>query len=187
MSAALYYSNYCDHCKELLMKVSRTKISDDIHFICIDKRVRQNDGSTHIILENGQHLLLPPNVTKVPSVLLLHHGNRVIDGLKEIYNYLNPAEVEMNNNATQQNGEPLAFSTCEMGSTLSDNYSYLDMSSDELSAKGNGGLRMMHNYTTISDNQTIATPPDDYEPNKVGDVDMSKLEAERNQDIQISQ
>jgi hypothetical protein len=87
MSAALYYSNYCDHCKELLMKISRTKISDDIHFICIDKRVKQNDGSTHIILENGQHLLLPPNVTKVPSILLLHHGNRVIDGLKEIYNY----------------------------------------------------------------------------------------------------
>ncbi len=187
MSAALYYSNYCDHCKELLMKVSRTKISDDIHFICIDKRVKQQDGSTHIILENGQHLLLPPNVTKVPAVLLLHHGNRVIDGLKEIYNYLNPAEVELNNTATQQNGEPLAFSTCEMGSTLSDNYSYLDMSSDDLSAKGNGGLRMMHNYMTITDNQTIATPPDDYEPNKVGDVDMSKLEAQRNKDLQIGQ
>ena len=187
MSAALYYSNYCEHCKELLMRVSRTKISDDIHFICIDKRVKQQDGSTHIILENGQHLLLPPNVTKVPAVLLLHHGNRVIDGLKEIYNYLNPTEVELNNTATQQNGEPLAFSTSEMGSTLSDNYSYLDMSSDDLSAKGNGGLRMMHNYTTITDNQTIATPPDDYEPNKVGDVDISKLEEQRNKDLQISQ
>ena len=187
MSVALYYSNYCDHCKELLMKVSRTKTSNDIHFICIDNRSKQSDGSTHIILENGQHLLLPPNVTKVPSILLLHHGNRVMDGLKEIYDYLNPSEVEVNETATLQNGEPLAFSTSEMGSTLSDNYSYLDMSSEDLAAKGNGGLRMMHNYTTISDNQVIATPPDDYEPNKVGDVDMSKLEAERNQEIHISQ
>ena len=186
MSVALYYSNYCDHCKELLMKVSRSKTCDDIHFICIDKRVKHTDGSTHIILENGQRLLLPPNVTKVPSILLLHHGNRVLDGLKEIYNYLNPGEIEINNAATQQNGEPKAFSTSEMGATLSDNYSYLDLSSDELSAKGDGGLRMMHNYTTISDNQTIATPPDDYEPNKVGDVDMSKLEAKRNQDILIN-
>ena len=186
MSAALYYSNYCVHCKELLMKVSRTKTRDDIHFICIDKRVKHTDGTTHVVLENGQHLLLPPNVTKVPSVLLLHHGNRVLDGLKEIYNFLNPAEVEINNEATQQNGEPMAFSTSEMGSTLSDNYSYLDMTADDLSAKGNGGLRMMHNYTTISDNQPIATPPDDYEPNKVGNVDMSKLEAQRTQDVQIS-
>lgn len=187
MSVALYYSNYCEHCKELLMKVSRTKTSNDIHFICIDNRSKQSDGSTHVILENGQHLLLPPNVTKVPSILLLHHGNRVMDGLKDIYDYLNPSEIEANDTATLQNGEPLAFSTSEMGSMLSDNYSYLDMSSDDLSAKGNGGLRMMHNYTTITDNQVIATPPDDYEPNKVGDVDMSKLEAERNQDIQISQ
>ena len=187
MSVALYYSNYCEHCKELLMKVSRTKTSNDIHFICIDNRMKQSDGSTHIILENGQHLLLPPNVSKVPSILLLHHGNRIMDGLKDIYNYLNPAEAEVNNTATLENGEPLAFSTSEMGSTLSDNYSYFDMSSDDLSAKGDGGLRMMHNYTGISDNQIIATPPDDYEPNKVGDVDMSKLEAERNQDIQISQ
>ena len=53
MSIALYYSNYCDHCKELLMKVSRTKTSNDIHFICIDNRSKQSDGSTHIILENG--------------------------------------------------------------------------------------------------------------------------------------
>ena len=183
MSIVLYYSNYCEHCKELLMKVSRTKTSNDIHFICIDNRSKQSDGSTHIILENGQHLLLPPNVTKVPSILLLHHGNRVIDGLNEIYEYLNPSEVQENNKATLQNGEPLAFSTSEMGSNLSDNYSYFDMSSDELSAKGDGGLRMMHNYTSISNNQVIATPPDDYEPNKVGDVSLETLQQQRNAEI----
>lgn len=187
MTAALYYSKYCDHCKELLVKVSRSKTRDDIHFICIDNRTKHTDGSTHIILDNGQRLLLPPNVTKVPSILLLHHGNRVLDGLKEIYNYLNPGEVEINNEATLENGEPLAFSTYEMGSTLSDNYSYLDMSSDELSAKGSGGLRMMHNYTTVSDNNTIATPPDDYTPNKVGNVDMGKLEQARSEEVHMKQ
>ena len=66
---------------------------------------------------------------------------------------------------------------------LSDNYSYLDMSAEELSAKGNGGLRMMHNYCTINQNQTIATPPDDYEPDKVGSVDLGKLQMQRANEV----
>ena len=90
---------------------------------------------------------------------------------------------EINNKATNNNGEPLAFSMNEMGSGLSDTYSYLDMSAEDLSAKGNGGLRMMHSYTGWSDNQSIATPPEDYVPNKVGEVDMGKLQARRNQEI----
>ena len=161
----------------------RTKTRDDIHFVCIDKREKHKDGTTHVILENGQRLLLPPNVKSVPTVLLLHHGNRVIDGLKEINHFLTPGEVKINEKATNNNGEPLAFSMNEMGSGLSDNYSYLDMSAEELSAKGNGGLRMMHSYTGWSDNQSIATPPDDYVPNKVGNVDMGKLQEKRNTEV----
>jgi hypothetical protein len=183
MSSVLYYSNYCNHCKQLLLKLSRTKTRDDIHFVCIDKREKHKDGTTHVILENGQRLLLPPNVKSVPTVLLLHHGNRVIDGLKEINHFLTPGEVKINEKATNNNGEPLAFSMNEMGSGLSDNYSYLDMSAEELSAKGNGGLRMMHSYTGWSDNQSIATPPDDYVPNKVGNVDMGKLQEKRNTEV----
>ena len=70
-----------------------------------------------------------------------------------------------------------------MGSNLSDNYSYLDMSAEELSAKGNGGLRMRHNYMLINESQIIATPPDDYAPDKVGSVDLGKLQAKRNNEI----
>jgi hypothetical protein len=183
MSAVVYYSNYCNHCKELLLKLSRSKSRDDLHFICIDKREKHADGSTNIILENGQRLLMPPNIKKVPAILLLHHGNRAIDGLKEITHYLNPGETEINNAATDMNGEPLAFSMNEMGHGLSDTYSYLDMSAEELSAKGDGGLRQMHNYTGWDQNTTIATPPDDYVPNKVGNIDVGKLQQERNHDI----
>ncbi|MCK4820817.1 hypothetical protein KA005_33940, partial [bacterium] len=78
---------------------------------------------------------------------------------------------------------PLAFSMNEMGSGLSDNYSYLDMSAEDLSAKGNGGLRMMHSYTTLAQNQSIATPPEDYVPNKIGSVDLGKLQQQRQQDV----
>ena len=97
--------------------------------------------------------------------------------------YLKPGEVTLTNLATNMNGEPLAFSFNEMGSNLSDNYSYLDMTAEELSAKGDGGLRMRHNYMLINESQIIATPPDDYEPDKVGSVDLGKLQAKRNSEI----
>jgi hypothetical protein len=64
MSAILYYSNYCKYSKDLLVKLSRTKRKNDLHFVCIDKREQHKDGTTHVILENGQRLLLPPNVKK---------------------------------------------------------------------------------------------------------------------------
>ena len=41
--------------------------------------------------------------------------------------------------ATKMNQEPLAFSFSEMGNSLSDTYSYLDTSPDDLCAKGAGG------------------------------------------------
>lgn len=185
MTEVLYYSNFCPHSKELLLYLSKSKKKDDIHFICIDKREKHVDGTMHIILETGKRLLLPPNVTSVPSILLLHHGNRTINGLKEIYNYFKPGETKINNEATMDNGEPSAFSLSEMGSMLSDNYSYLDMTPDELSAKGNGGLRMKHSFIEINESQSIQTPPEDYIPNKVGEVDLGKLEQERNKDINV--
>ena len=73
-----------------------------------------------------------------------------------------------------------------MGSSLSDNYSYLDMSAEDLSAKGSGGLRQMHHYCTITQNDPIATPPDDYEPDKVGTVDLGKLQMQRADDIKLT-
>ena len=183
MSLALYYSKFCTHCKELLLQLSRTQIKKDIHFICIDQRETNKDGSVHIILSNGQRLLLPPNITTVPAILLLHHGNRAITGISAILQYLKPSEQQVNDKATSFNGEPLAFSVSEMGNNLSDTYSYLDMSAEELSAKGNGGLRIMHNYMLLDQNQTIATPPDDYVPDKMGTIDMNKIMEKRATDI----
>ena len=183
MSSVLYYSKFCNHCKELITRIAKTKTKNEIHFICIDSREKHTDGTTNIILENGQRILLPPNIKTVPAILLLHHGNRVLEGIKEILHYLKPGEETIMNQATNHNGEPQAFSFCEMGSSLSDNYSYLDMSAEDLSAKGNGGLRQMHSYYTINQSDSIATPPDDYEPDKVGAVDLGKLQMQRANDV----
>ena len=183
MSIVLYYSNQCNHSKELLRMLSKSQKSKDIHFVCIDKREQHKDGGVHILLDNGDRLLLPPNIKSVPAMLLLDHGNRVVSGLAEIKHFLKPGEVEITNKADKLNGEPLAFSFDEMGHTLSDNYSYLDMTSEELSAKGNGGLRQMHNYMSINGELSISTPPDTYTPDKIGSVDMNQLQSQRDSDI----
>ena len=81
--------------------------------------------------------------------------------------------------------EPLAFSGYEMGAFMSDQYCYLDISAEELKAKGSGGLRQMHNYSTLNFVDQIQTPPEDYVPDKVGTVDMGQLEAQRNQDVKM--
>ena len=57
MSSILYYSNFCEHSKKLLQGLSKTKVSKDVHFICIDKRVKEGDGKIYIVspVPNNKH------------------------------------------------------------------------------------------------------------------------------------
>ena len=181
MTNVLYYSNYCEPSKNLLGKISRSQIKEELHFICIDKREVGSHGKTVVILENGQKMLLPPTITKVPALLLVNRGYHVLFG-NDIYRHLEPKEKIFNETATGMNGEPLAFSITEMAGA-SDCYSYLDMTSDELSAKGDGGTRMMHSYVSLDHEDTITTPPEDYVPDKVGDDSMEKLQQQRAEEV----
>ena len=182
MSSVLYYSNYCDNCKTLLSILSKTsKTKEDMHFICIDNRIKENN-QYRIILENGSKLLLPPNVTKVPALFILNTKN-VMFG-EEIYDYLKPkVEIEqkiVNPTMDEPDAYFLSNGTGMFG-VSSDNYSFLDQSSDSMSAQGDGGLRQMHTYATIQHNDKIDTPDDDYKPDKIGeDVSIEKLQQERN-------
>ena len=185
MSSILYYSNYCDNCKTLLKTVSQSSIKDDMHFICLDNRVKKPDGSTNVVLSNGQEILLPPSITKVPAMLLLNRGHRVLFG-KEIEQHLEPRHVEMNAAATSNNGEPNAFALgCNGFGVASDNFSFLDQNPDELSAKGDGGMRQQHHYATIEEGTGIETPPDTYSADTIGSVSLEKLQQERNKDLQM--
>ena len=52
------------------------------------------------------------------------------------------------------------------------------------SAKGNGGQRIMHSYAGINTMDQIETPPEDYDPNRIGEeVSVDQLQQQRNQDI----
>jgi hypothetical protein len=154
-----------------------------MHFINIDKRVKKGNGATYIVLENGQEILLPPTVTKVPALLLLNKGHQVLFG-GDINKFLEPQHAAQTNNVVKTNGEPLAFSMSG-GSfgVVSDNYSFLDQDVDSLSAKGNGGMRQQHHYSSLEGQSMIETPPDTYTPDKVGAVSMEQLQQKRNSDI----
>jgi len=152
MSCILYYSKYCEICKKYLQLLSKSDIQKDIHFICIDKRVKDANNKTYIILENSQKIILPENVTKVPALLLFTQGYQVLYG-EQILQHLKPRQQQEVKKATQNNMEPMAFSLGGgggFGDIVSDQYSFLDQDPDELRAEGNGGMRQMHNYVDLN-------------------------------------
>jgi hypothetical protein len=187
MSCIIYYSNHCDKSKAVLTTLSKSRLQDDIHFLCIDKRVKSGTGSWHIITETGEKVLLPPQVNRVPALLLLNKGHQVLYG-EQILQHFQPKNASLNDVATGFNGEPNAFALGResMGGgfgVASDNYSFLDQSADELSAKGNGGMRQLYNYATIDLVDKIETPPDTYSPDKVGSVSLEQLQNKRSLEI----
>ena len=152
MSCILYYSKYCEVSKKYLQMLSKSSSQKDIHFICIDKRVKEANNKTYIILDNGQKIILPENVTRVPALLLLNQGYQVLYG-EQILEHFKPREEVEVRQATQNNMEPMAFSFGGgggFGDIVSDQYSFLDQHPDDLEAKGNGGMRQMHNYVDLN-------------------------------------
>lgn len=192
MSSILYYSNYCEPSKKLLQTITKTENAKDIHFICIDKRVKDSSGKIFIILQTGQKIIMPENVSRVPALMLLNQNYKVIYG-DEIYAHLRPQTQAHVMQATRNNMEPTtfqdAFGGFGCGSIVSDNYSFLDQSDSELGVQGQGGLRQMHNYVTLNDSMdfSIKLPTDDYEYKtdklKEGELNIEALERKRNEEL----
>ena len=172
----LYYSNYCEHSKRLLLQLAKDKErNDEISYICIDKRKKRNDG-IYAQLNNGRLVKLHPQLKEVPTLLLLEEGNALVVGDKISERFQKPKKQVMKD-------DPSAFSMVEMGG-LSDTYSYLDMTNDELSAKGTGGTRMMHGYVGLDHIDKIETPPE--EENTKTNITMEELIKKRGEEINLN-
>ena len=92
----------------------------------------------------------------------------------------------MQASAVNNNGEPMAFSLMGGNSgfgVASDNYSFLDQDHNELSAKGNGGMRQQHHYASLEHNDDISTPPDTYSADTIGNISLEQLQTQRNSEI----
>jgi hypothetical protein len=179
----IYFSKYCEHSNKLLKILGKTEdIKEKIHFLPIDKRVEKNDGRTYVVLDNGQEILMPDVIKQVPALLLLHYGNRTLFG-EEILKFYRPQIDKERKVATNYNGEPKSFSIKETGALMSDSYSYLDQSSDEMGVKGNGGLRQMHSFTKIGAHVTIDTPPEDYVKERMAEDALKNYQEARQKGV----
>ena len=188
MSCILYHSKYCEVSKKYIQILSKSQSQTDIHFICIDKRIKDENNKTYIILENGQKIILPENVNRVPALLLLTKGYQVLYG-EQILEYLKPRQEVEVRKATQNNMEPTAFSFGGgFSNIVSDQYSFLDQAPEELEAKGNGGMRQMHNYVELNYSDKISTPDDDHDykgSNKIsGELTIEQLQQQRDSELQ---
>ena len=175
MSLILFYSNFCNNSLSIIDKLKTNK---DIHFINIDKRIVR-DNNTYIILNNNKELLIPPNLNRVPGLLLRNSGNKIIFG-NEIIKYF---ESRQNNNQELMN---FSFSDINNTGVFSDNFSYLDQSSDSLMAKGDGGMRQIRNNATIEYCDNIETPEENYISEKISEINIQKINNERDNDIKIN-
>jgi hypothetical protein len=162
-----------------------------MHFICIDKRERDANNKVYIVLENGQKIIMPENINRVPALLLLDQGYNVLYG-EAILEHLKPKQHAEVKKATKNNMEPMAFAFGGGGGfndIISDHYSFLDQDNDSLKATGDGGMRQMHNYVDLNfvDNCNISTPADDhdYKASKMPEgLTVEKLQEQRNSELQ---
>jgi hypothetical protein len=183
MSSILYYSNYCEHSKKLIQQLSKSSIKNNIHFICIDNRVKETDGKIYIVLQNGKKIILPEIINCVPSLMKLsdysvYFGDDIQNILMIQENMINMEATKGNLEPTaysqtsnqivyQNNYEPTAFSF-ENGTSgiVSDNFSFIDTDPDDLKAEGSGGTRLMHHYADLNENDVITETQEEPSLNK---------------------
>jgi hypothetical protein len=188
----LYYSTHCKHCQKVLQFLVKNNLANSINFLCIDKRKRDaNNNQIYIVLEDGRQVIMPPNVQSVPALLLVKESYRVILGEDIIKRYQGVVQNQ-NQTSTQFQGEPMGISLMSSNqgmNIVSEPYTFYNMSSEELSAKGKGGRREMYNYVPAElEVISISTPPDTYQPDKVAkSITVDVLQQERTAQIQQQQ
>lgn len=187
----LYYSNHCKHSQRILQYLVKGNLSKKLNFICIDKRERDsNNNQMYICLENGQKVVLPPNVQNVPALLLAKQNYRVVLGDDIVAHFQSDVQKEGQRRAgAAPGGEPVGTSLMQSNggmNIVSEPYTFFSLTPDELSAKGNGGRRQMYNYVSAHDDViSIPTPPDTYQADKVDkDITVDGLQQKRMNEIE---
>jgi len=183
----LYYSNSCKHSKKILQFFVNNNLTNQLNFICLDKRKQDpKTGQIYIILENGTQILLPPNVHSVPALLLVKQNYNVVLGDDILARFQEKIKTQ-NQDATLGNGEPIgvALDSVRIGTIISEQYTAYGASPEDLSTKGKTGNRPLYNYVSAnSEGNSINTPPDTYRPDKVSEgTTIDALQQMRNEEI----
>jgi hypothetical protein len=163
----LYYSNNCKHSQKLLAHLAKLGLLEKYNFVCIDRRsVDPNTRQITITLDRGLKTTLPPNVSRVPTLLLVNQKYTAVVG-DDIYNYIEKAvssNIDPDNLAYDNGGEPIGYILAPSSggvSIVSETYTMYNAPPEELAAKGTGGTRQMYNYASAKiDPNSIPTPQD---------------------------
>tara|TARA_Y100000389_G_C17450828_1_gene514664 strand:+ start:1414 stop:1905 length:492 start_codon:yes stop_codon:yes gene_type:complete len=152
-------------------------------FFSVDTRDNTPNG-TYLILDNGSRVLLPVNVTQVPSLLVIDDmtkKNVLVVG-HEIYTHFKLVAEPKTEHVLDETPDPVSYQIADGGFVPSDKFSFITTSPDELLANGDAGLKQLHHYSTLDYVHKIATPTDNYTPNTIGNdekgVDALKQERE---------
>lgn len=147
----LFYSNFCNNCKQIVGEINNSPIRSSVKYVCIDSQ--------------SIRAKLPKYISSVPSLVVgetnqVFVGNQISGWLKMLPITQRNATVQSRTQVasaqhvpkkktqqtTQEPGEPGAWHCNEMNS-FSDGYSFLGV---DTSAEGNGGMSMVHNFETLS-------------------------------------
>tara|TARA_A100001015_G_C14664429_1_gene584338 strand:- start:45 stop:581 length:537 start_codon:yes stop_codon:yes gene_type:complete len=167
MTIIFYYSRYCNNCSSILSLFSKIKDKSQFSFVCIDKRASMNNEIYAQV--NGKLIQLPKSLSHVPAILIednLIFGNKALEKVQQFTKKESAVD------------EPSCYSLNQL-SQYSDNYSFLDQDSEEMSAKGSGGLRQIHNFSLLSGSVSINTPEIASSGGKVTEGDLEKYKRER--------
>lgn len=189
MSYVLYYSNYCQNSKAIISRIIKEfEAHKSIHWICVDSRVTEGKN-TYVILPNGNKIIIPDTITRVPSMLSLKdykiaYGGEIMAILKNTLpitvqptsHQSMTAIVDSNRRSqftrdktrvehnTPPESDPMAYSLggtgLFSGNVMSDQYSVWETTPEQLLAKGEGGVLQMHNYVPSQHIDNITQTPE---------------------------
>lgn len=152
----LFFSKFCNHCNKFNERLEKSSnLKENIFFFCIDNNREK----------------IPSFIQAVPS--LLTKDKQILSG-KQLFDWL---ETQI---SSQQSDDPMAWHNTEMGSTFSDNYSFLD---SDTSAEGTGGSSIAHNFSFLNNNSSglnpnqINTPQDSRQQSVQKDPLTQRMEA----------
>lgn len=160
MSAILYYSTLCENSMTVVHELVKTKIQDDIHFVCLDKRVNVN--GTIMVNHEGELLEIPHTINRVPALFFIKDSSLLFGN--EIHEYVGNLSKNQQIEATNGNYEPYGFSSG----------TFTSIDNNEL---GN----INYASATYDNIQKIETPPEDYVPDKINENNIKAYQDNRMQ------
>ena len=172
----LFFSNYCNHCKEIIGEINKSSLQNSFKFICVDNtKVPQYITSVPTLISAGYN---KPIVGEQIVQFLNQYVQQNAQQAQNTPQNVHPSSMQNNqgNNANQSSESgPVAWHGGEMGSSYSDNYSFLD---SDTSAQGDGGSRLSHNFEFLggnASNSQINTPGDNSSQDSSRNVQQDEL------------